>query len=234
MKLIMFDFLHNTFKTNNFELLDFYFQGDTPLKFAYPNKNNRNQEFYVIAEFNSKNNIDFSSEKINETLEKLMDKVESLEHADESTKKNTTLILCVNDHNVSHQDIIKIEENPYYFKKNVIMYDDSSIIELKSLLEGDYSNHSLNALLTKDGGLHFEKFKSSSSSNYYSLLIEIVTKLPFIHYQPQNNDLLSIEGFVRNNLNHKDNKLLDYVNDWDISDEEEFIKKIMKSDWNNI
>lgn len=232
MKLIMLEFFNEIFKINNFDLLEFQYQG-LPLKFAYPNNNNHHQEFYVIVEFNS-NNIDLSSEKINETLEELMGKVESLEYSDESTKKNTTLILCVNELNISHQDIIKIEENPYYFKKNVIMYDHSSINELKTLLNGDYSNNSLNILLTKDGGVHFENFKTSDSYNYYSLLIEIVTKLPFIHYQPQNNDLQSIETFVKSDLNEQNVKLLDYINAWDISDEAAFISTVMSSDWNNI
>ncbi|MNG95279.1 hypothetical protein D3C85_362670 [compost metagenome] len=228
----MFEFFNGIFKINNFDLLDFHYQ-DLPLKFAYPNKNNKNQEFYVIVEFNSKN-IDLSSEKINQTLEELMEKIESLEYSDESTKKNTTLILCVNERSISHQDILKIEENPYYFKKNVIMYNHSSIHELKTLLNGDYSNNSLNILLTKDGGVHFENFKTSDSYNYYSLLIEIITKLPFIHYHPQNNDLLSIDKFVKNDLNEQDNKLLDYVNAWDVSNEAVFIKTVMISDWNNI
>lgn len=111
----MLEFLHTIFQINNFDIEEIE-HNKLISKFAYQNKENKNQEFYLILDCSSKI-IDFSGDNINETLEELMNKIDRSIYSDESTKKNTTLILCVNELDITVQDLLRIEENPYYFKK---------------------------------------------------------------------------------------------------------------------
>lgn len=165
-----------------------------------------------------------------------MDKIETLEYTDESTSKNSTLILCCTADSMSEKSLIKFEENPYFFKKNIITYFPSELEQLKLKLNNKFSNEVLNNLLMSDGGDDFEKFKTLSleSNSYYPLLIRIMTKLPFVHYIAQDNQLDNLESFIKDSLNLFDNKLLDYICDKDGELNDDTIKEKILSNWDEL
>jgi hypothetical protein len=108
---------------------------------------------------------------------------------------------------------LKFEENPYHFKKNVVSYSSDELISLNEVLSGDFCNENLNLLMSADSGQTFEKFKSGTTQedSYFPLLIRIITKLPFVHYIPQSNQLDNIESFVIAALDEQDIHLLDLI-----------------------
>jgi len=181
-------------------------------KIAVPSDGNTNQEYYFILECDSADDA-FIERLANEHTEKLMDDLEELECTDESFRKNSTLILCCEAGHIADQTLLKFEEDPYYFKKNVITYSKGELEALKGEIGSEFSNDHLNMMLMSNGGEIFESFKTLSleADHYYPLLVRVMTKLPFVHYLPQPNQLNDLDVFVRNELDKTDLKLLDLI-----------------------
>ncbi len=180
-------------------------------KIVVPSIGNDNQEYYLILECEQADD-DFIEKLANEHAEKLMDELEELECTDESFRKNCTLILCCESGRISDKSLLNFEENPYFFKKNVITYSQNELSSLRNEINNSFDNEKLNQLLMKNNGNFFEYYKTLSleDGNFYSLLIKIFTKLPFVHYLPQPNQLENLETFVRSELDQSDLKLIDY------------------------
>lgn len=232
----MLNVLHNICESNDLNVYNFEINIEgVDAKIAVPNEKNTNQEFYLLLECNVLSD-DFIGILLNEYIEVLMDKMETLEYTDESTRKNSTLILCCTANSISDKSLIKLEENPYFFKKNIITYCPNELEQLKLKLNKQFSNEMLNNLLMSDGGDKFEEFKTLSleSNSYYPLLIRIMTKLPFVHYIPQDNQLDNLESFIKNSLNSFDNKLLDYICDKDGPLTDNTIKEKILSNWDEL
>lgn len=209
----MLEFLKHLCKSNSLTVHKF----ETNLKgvtaqLAVPSDGNSNQEYYFIIE-NECISDAFLDEVLEKHAEELMDRLEVLDCVNESFRKNSTLILCCKSGRLSDQYLLKFEEDPYYFKKNIITYSIDELTSLKEELNAEYTNEHLNKLLMKSGGDLFESFKTTSleEGHYYPLLIKIITKLPFVHYLPQPNQLNDLEGFIRNALDESDINLLDFI-----------------------
>ena len=101
----------------------------------------------------------------------------------QDVEKNTSLIICVrvnsiqNDIGVIRNDILKIEENDYWFKKYVIVYSDNSLP--LSIPDIDYIQHFSDLLINSDA---FTQYKTNIYQNEsYYLTIEMFLKIPFIN-----------------------------------------------------
>lgn len=230
----MLDVLQGLCESNNLDIHEF----DTDLegvtsKIAVPSENNVNQEYYFILECVGKDDA-FIDKLANEHAEKFMDDLEKLECTDESFRKNSTLILCCESDLISDQTLLKFEEDPYFFKKNVITYSVKELLTLKKYLNNEFSNSNLNALLMSNSGKLFESYKTLSleSGHYYPLLIRVITKLPFVHYLPQSNQLDDLDAYVRGRLNETDLKLLDFICDGKFS--AELIDEKITSTWGEL
>lgn len=232
----MLNVLHNICESNNLNVYNFETNIEgVDAKIAVPSEDNVNQEFYLFLECH-KLNDKFIEHLINTHIEELMDKMEKLDYTDESTRKNSTLILCSTAESISSQSLIKLEENPYFFKKNVITYNSNELEQLKLKLNHQFNNNTLNSLLMSDSGDVFEAFKTSSLelNSYYRLLIRIMTKLPFVHYIPQDNQLDDLESFVRSDLNSFEIKLLDYICDGEGKLNDSTIEDKIFSNWSEL
>jgi hypothetical protein len=232
----MFDVLRNICESNNFIVHDFDVDIDNVISMiAVPNENNFNQEYYLLLHCESVND-DFIEKLNNEYLEILMDKMEVLEYTDESLRKNSTLIISCKTEGISDQNLLKIEENPYFFKKNIITYDLEQLQDLKLVLNEDFTTSSINHYIMIDGGDKFEEFKTQKlkSNSYYPLLIKIITKIPFVHYLPQGNKLDNLETFVYDYLQPADIKLFEYISKIDNSLSNSAFLEMINLDWNEI
>lgn len=229
----MNDFINKLCKSNNLTVHDF----DTTLDginalFAVPNEKSANQEYFL---FLMSECIDdgFIEEILVKHSETFMDRLEPLKCVDESLRKNSTLILCIESSKVSAQKLLKFEEDPYLFKKNVITYSSDELIKLTKKLNNDYSNENLNQLLSHNSEDSFESFKAISTlgtdNHYYSLLIKVITKLPFVHFIPNTDELESLEDFVMTKLDEPHIKLLDLICDGEFSEEK--IDEKIELDW---
>lgn len=228
----MNNFINELCESNNLTVYDFDTQLDCiNALFAVPNKESTNQEYFLFLMSESIDD-NFIGEILETHSETFMDKLERLEYVDESLRKNSTLILCIESSNVSAQKLLKFEEDPYLFKKNVITYSNDDLIQLTQKLNHDYSNESLNKLLSHNSEDSFESFKIMSTldnDSHYSLLIKVITKLPFVHFIPSTDELESLENFVMKTLDEPHIKLLDLICDGEFSEEK--IDEKIGLDW---
>ncbi|TKI89490.1 hypothetical protein FC695_35915, partial [Bacillus cereus] len=105
-------------------------------------------------------------------------------------EKNFSLLVCLNynkEIDVEMQkDIYEIEENPYDFKKYVLIYSDEQVQMLsKELLSPEYRmlipvegiKNVLNKILIDNA--RFYNFKNYMNDTVYDLITKIFIKLPF-------------------------------------------------------
>jgi hypothetical protein len=233
----MLDFLHKLCESNNLVVNEFKYSVDgLHAKVVIPSDNNSNQEYYLLLEHEFANDS-FIEQLVKKYLETIMDALEDLDYTDESLKKNCTLIFCCKTGEVSDQALLKLEEDPYFFKKNVITYSELELLALQKELNLQNDNISLNKLLMSNGGGLFESFKTLSleEHHYYPLLIRIMTKLPFVHYIPAQNQLDDLDLFVRSDLDSSDLNLLDKICFEDEALNQETIETLISSEeWGTI
>lgn len=228
----MLEFIHGVCESNNLEVYDFNPNVEgLKAKLYSPNSENKNQEYYLFLEYDSPDDASLQS-LVKEHIEIFMDTLDSLDFTDKSFRKNCTLILCCKIGAITDQSLLEFEEDPYFFKKNVITYSELELIALQKELNFQHDNLSLNNLLMSHGGDLFESFKTLSleDNHYYPLLVRVMTKLPFVHYIPQQNQLDDLDVFIRGNLNSTDLNLLDKICFDDETLTQEAIETLMLSD----
>jgi len=232
----MLDIIHGLCESNKLVVNEFEVNLEgVNAKIAVPSENNDSQEYYFVLECDLADDS-FIEKLVNEYVEKFMDKLEELECTDESLRKNCTLILCCEAGCISDQSLLKFEEDPYFFKKNVITYSKVELEALRAKINNQFSNEYLHKLLMSDSGELFESFKTLSleDGNYYPLLIRVITKLPFVHYLPQPNQLDDLETFARSKLDQSDLKLLDFICDGEEELSPELIDTKIFSKWDEL
>ena len=99
---------------------------------------------------------------------------------DRDFDKNTSLLIINNTtaSDIVKQNIFKIEEDPFQFKKYVLTYTDDSLVILKSKIEEDNSERLLNLLVDEN---IFNEYKDTHQNySWHNLLYNIAHKLPFL------------------------------------------------------
>ncbi len=229
----MLNLIKDICNANNFRVIEFECGLEIYTSYvAIPKECNKNQEYFLLV------TSDQLSDELVERLlvcdaETMLDNLEKSSFADESLTKNCTMILCSLVGSVSDHSLLKFEENPYHFKKNVISYSSDELMSLNEVLSGDFCNEHLNLLMSADSGQTFEKFKSGTieEGSYFPLLIRIITKLPFVHYIPQSNQLDNIESFVMDALDGQDIHLLDLICSRELT--QESMNTLILGEWLN-
>ncbi len=99
---------------------------------------------------------------------------------DKDFDKNTSLLIINNTtaSDIVRQNIFKIEEDPFQFKKYVLTYTDDSLVILKSKIEEVNSERLLNLLV--DESIFHEYKESHQNYSWHNLLYNIAHKLPFL------------------------------------------------------
>lgn len=104
-------------------------------------------------------------------------------HFGEMDRNTSLLILSQHraDENINTSAKVKIEDDPYYFKKYVLSYDNiaenNTEMWIKSHMKDDSVVHLIQEYIGNTS--KFEDFKSNhQNETVYSYLIEIVTKIP--------------------------------------------------------
>jgi hypothetical protein len=202
--------------------------------FLEPNKNNDAQEYFLILEKELINDS-FINELLDNHTENLIAMLVE-KYPVEGLSKNITLILCGTlGNDVDEESLLKFEENPYHFKKNVISYSQEELSSMIEKLDGNVDNNEINACLKAEDndGAIFEKFKTGElvgENQYYSLLVKLMAKLPFVHYIHQTNpDLKTLETYINKELSREEVNLLGFIDG--LSSETVDIEAKIKSDW---
>lgn len=160
------------------------------------------EEYFVILESLEKTEISLYN-IFNNIADKLFDELSLQKNIAEYFPKNSTLIICCEETVCPIGLALSIEEDHYNFKKNVITYVATEIDSLVEKIKSKdgvlrLNNEFLNDLLNEGGGDIFRTFKSSggASKNYYSLLLRIFSKIPFLTYIPPIKSLHDLEGAI--------------------------------------
>lgn len=99
---------------------------------------------------------------------------------DKNFDKNTSLLIINNitASEIVRQNIFKIEEDPFQFKKYVLTYTEDSLLNLKSNIEENSSERLLDLLVNES---IFNEYKESHQNySWHNLLYNIAHKLPFL------------------------------------------------------
>lgn len=159
-------------------------------------------------------------QKQDEWFEKCQQKIKDKDFA-----KNASLLILTTLRQPIDQkkDILKIEEDPFQFKKMVLLYTEESTNELKERSNGGLAEHLLGLLI--DEGT-FNAYKQDKDGyNWKNLLYHIGHKLPFLKINvATNQDLKNLWEKNENDLSNV--SLLEFFNQIDTKIGEEKISTL--------
>ena len=167
---------------------------------------------------------DFQLENQAELFENIKDAFE-----DESFIKNISVlcIRCVEEIDLQHVDneILEIENDPYFFKKYVLAYTHESEGELVPLIDKEFNSGKTISEVVMDKEV-FKKLKEETYFGAYHLLYSIAHKLPFMTMDVSPKDFDAVADFMIK-LDETKNLL---VSIQDITDANavDFIKKLIE------
>lgn len=166
------------------EISDFY---------LYRGSSSQREEYFLVLELTDTSNEtlrNFLDEKAQEIFEDIQKsgKVEIF------FEKNCTMLICINSEKLDPELVLALEEDPYNFKKNVIIYSDSELAELDKYLVSRpmeaFTGDMINDVLNANDGRDFLAFKYQRGRNVlYDLVIRVILKLPFLVYKPREQKL---------------------------------------------
>ncbi|MDM1507728.1 hypothetical protein HX079_18425, partial [Myroides odoratimimus] len=150
-------------------------------------EDNNNISYWIIIESNNLNNI---IENQADYFEKSKEKIN-----DEWFDKNVNLLILhqIEDFENIQNIVLTIEENPYLFKKQVLLYKGHEIEKLKNIIESESTNIK-NFIENKilDESIFKVHKENINNNNYESLLYRLVHKIPFIKLNIQRKDNLGV------------------------------------------
>lgn len=154
-------------------------------------------------------------------------------HKAEMDRNSTLLILS--EHNVDEEidtsAKVKIEDDPYYFKKYVFSFDEISKKHTEIWLDQNKKSDSLIATIQNyvTDTTNFKRYKENNQNEpIYTFLIELITKIPsFPMKTAESQELHSVEEYLNDAINVLENqkkpiiinrRALDKLVDSDIAD----------------
>lgn len=227
MRSMLIDILEKVFTDNDYALNQVLKEMDEYKAFLASTKEEKERsEFFLLIE--PYDPTDALLKKVVETeAEDFHIKLNASDLTDETFKKNCTMIICCKDL-VSQSSILSLEEDPYNFKKNVIVYSQEELDDLIQKGITNFSSDKLNELVNEENGNHFREFKSEPESNYYEILLKMVIKLPFIKYTIPQKQLYNLEEDIVDKLTEPQRLTLQTALNIDLStsEDDEIYKKL--------
>ena len=216
---MLINYIANILESNNYTTLPTNIRSDRfEIRLFGTKKEALREEYFVIIE-NVGPSENFLKEVLYGIADEIFDKITAQAEIADYFRKNCTLIICLKNVEVSSAAILEIEEDQYNFKKNVIAYSQHELESIKIKVESILHKPGLtvehiNSLINEGGGNVFRDFKmlGGSSNSYYSLLMKIFLKVPFLTYIPPEKSLHNLEGAISTSLTKKQMWLYDFNN----------------------
>lgn len=195
------DFEYETFKNYKFEEAD-YFDVIVVSRKAFDYIIFIEIDYELLKQINSNIQINMATKFKNY----LKDHVDVSRFFD----NNTYLIIATEVPNeieskVLYREISSVEEDPYYFKKQVLYYTKKEIENLNFDALVENSSSYFNAVVSKID--RYEKYLADSDLEY-GLIVRFFEKFPFLKFQVEKKELLNLEQMIENELNDVDLELL--------------------------
>lgn len=183
----------------------------------------------------------------NKIYQDFLSKFKKLRDLDEypAISKNSTLLFLIESDDITdlelyRPNILLIEEDQFFLKKNVLMFTPSSIEKI----DKDISNTTLIDKLNNCA--LFDQYKDEGlckDIEDYMVVIQLFIKLPFLNIDLQDNRFISLDKKLQDNLKEDYNIYLDLVGSFeeynklnlsdDASDESiETLLKLLENDTN--
>lgn len=217
----MIDILENILITNQYLKLEFKDEKyNSKFKVFAASVESDREEYFCIINWKK---IDNFSVKLflEEIADEIFDYIRSQNNIRQSFTKNSTLLIFFEKNEINNEDIYKIEEDEYNFKKNVIVYKKEELSSLKSLLEieKNLSIDLLNTIINGNEGEDFRRFKEKNemSLNYYPLVIQMMLKIPFLKYKPKGEMLINLEHQIFEELEIHEKKIYEKLDSLDFN-----------------
>lgn len=230
---MLINLIDKVFLNNGYEAVNFEHSYDELItKLFKPQVAENRAEYYLVVE--CKKAMSQHAEKLlSEWADGLHLKVRESPKVDRVFSKNCTMIICWPELAITSKQVFQLEEDRYNFKKNVISYSSEELEDLKDK-NSDFTVMQLNELVGQGDGAYFQQFKKKSAEleNYYSLLLKIFIKIPFVTYLHDSKRLFDLNLSLVTNLTQNELDLYEFSLGVDegLDDEElmsEFLKRVI-------
>lgn len=154
---------------------------------------------------------------------------------DERMDKNLSMLICLKNTRTesSYKDKknFEIEEDPYYFKKYLLSYNENFEKIKKEILSGKNINSTINNIINDVEKFHQYKLgQDNDDAKLYDICTKLMTKIPFISLKHKQIDLDNLTKSIKfrletDNLKESRDKILEYSE----LEEEDFIDRIIES-----
>lgn len=213
----MRNLIRNLFKHHDFELIELHF-GD-----LYISNDNKKYYWLVVEQNDVAKVLELQDDWFDECKEKIDSK--------EFDKNTSLLILSNKDENeIKKQEILLIEEDPFQFKKYVLLLTSTILRQLLEQTENGKSDRILDLIVDETV---FNDYKSNFYEyNWRHLLYHLAQKLPFLKIKVEvNQDLDNLffeakESLTKNGLigysefieKHHEDGFLTEIDDLDLDE----------------
>lgn len=236
---MIIDIIGNIFESNRFIKLEMKPLLERELCYVfYPERPTEKEEYFVVLQ-STEQLMGKTRQNLEEKAQFIFDEINNSGKVEQYFEKNCTLIICQNEKGIDRLTALTIEEDLYNFKKNMIIYSDNELNELKMHLSDNgiekLTNASLKSIINENNGESFIKFKNESVNNqsYYSLLMKVFLKLPFLTYSTEEKELVNLRKEIETNLSPDQQVLFDKlvsVEEWTSDNLYDFFSKLWDKD----
>ena len=175
-------------------------------------------DYFFIEEYNHEEIYNFfESEKTKKSIGNLLKLSNNTSDFPEIAKNTTYIILCKyedfqKDFENLQKIIMDIEEDEYFFKKNIILYDQKAKDDLEAKIQEKENKWKLENILNElFSNLHFwELRKTINTDSYHFLLCQLFIKIPFLEINITNNEIYNLQEKIESTLKSKN--MLDFTN----------------------
>lgn len=232
----MITVINNILSSNGYQLVDIELPDNNPNIFLFsPSANGKKEEYFVTIQLPTQSN-EAAKELLEHKAEELFETISNSGKVERYFIKNCTMLICHDETLIHKETIFSIEEDPYNFKKNVITYSEIELSGLKDFLTSnninEISNSKISEIINSHNGELFLDFKNNheTKQNYYSLILKISLKLPFITYIPQKKELINLCLEIENSLDEYNSiiykKIMNLEIEWSENNIYQHVEKI--------
>ncbi|WP_223481937.1 MULTISPECIES: ABC-three component system middle component 1 [unclassified Pseudomonas] len=230
---MLINLIEKVFLSNGYETVNFEHGYDELITSLFKPKVTENKaEYYLVVECKNAT-IQHAEELLTKWADDLHLKVRESPKVDRVFSKNCTMIICWPEHALTRKQVFQLEEDRYNFKKNVISYSSEELLDLQEK-NSSFTLLQLNELVGQGDGAYFQRFKEKSAEleNYYSLLLKIFIKIPFLIYLHDPKRLFDLNSSLVTNLSESELALYEFTLGIDegVDDEKlmsEFLKRVI-------
>lgn len=187
----MLAFLKKVILDNEFQN-NYTFETNTNTGFYYK----QNQEYFVVSEYDKKDITEFFQSKRTSNIVGFLDNFKKEHPEFEWIDKDTSLIILLKVSNLEKDfeslknQIMKIEEDEYFFRKYIIVYDEAWEKEMKYI-------DTIEKLNTELRWINLKQFRENNFTNSkWYLIIQLFIKLPFLEVVTPSEKLEKLSDII--------------------------------------